>query len=104
MADLVQCRRPFVAFEDGRRVRVAAGDLYSANDPLAVAHAAAFGPLDVKSSTVPKVAPSRTAAATETGSAEPGSRRNLSRSPRSSSSAKAKDEDDEQEKGGDSDA
>lgn len=93
MADLVQCKRPFVAYADGRRVRVAAGDLYPADDPLAVAHAAAFGEPDVKSS-APKAAPSRTAAATETGSAEPGTRRNLSRSPRTK----------DQEKGGGSSA
>lgn len=85
--DIVQCKRGFIAFVDGRRVRVAVGDLYSADDPIAVAHAAVFGPLDVKSS-APRVAPPRrAAAASETATAAPGERR---QSARGASPAKGK--------------
>lgn len=97
MADhgLVEALEPFsVVLEDGTPFAVSRGDRFHADDPITKGRDRLFGPLSVRSSRPARPTP---AAAVETASAAPGSRRQRT-TPTGKDSAK------DDAKGGDSDA
>lgn len=74
---IVQCRSSFVTTVNGRSVMVTGGDLYYSDDPIVKGRDGLFSDLNVKSSR----SAAKSAAAVETASAGPGSRRVLSKPP-----------------------